>query len=275
MASSNAKSKKPKGSSKGTKYDEIVGQLIDFDDEELYLSMVGYGKQGRGKTQFAGTLPNPCILDFNERGTLSLRGKGIKGWRVEEWETVEQVFWYLHSGEHKFESVIWDTATQAADVCLEYVIGVNSQYDSSAGVLITQKDWGNMSKHMKYWITKFRNLPMHKAFLFQEKSLDEDTLEEGQAAIVPMVSPSVRETACAAVDIIARFELVEKKVKVGKGTKIKTERVPVYRMRIGPSERYLTKFRTPSGIVLPKADYFIENPSFEKVLELYTALNNQ
>jgi len=272
MALNKERKKKRRGSSKETKFD-IAAELIDFDEEEMYLSIVGYGKQGRGKTTFAGTLPNPCILDFNEHGTLSLRGKGIRGWRITEWEKVEQVFWYLQSGEHEFESVVWDTTTQAADVCLEYVLGVQSQYDSSAGVLITQKDWGNMSKHMKYWITQFRNLQMHKAFLLQEKSLDEDSLEEGQASVVPAVSPSVRETVCAAVDIIARFELVEKKVRVGKGDKQKTERVPTYRMRIGPSERYLTKFRTPSGIVLPKENYFVENPTFDRVLDLYKSLN--
>lgn len=274
MASNSERKKKRKGSSTGTKFD-ISKALIDFDDEEMYLSIVGYGKQGRGKTTFAGTLPKPCILDFNERGTLSLRGKGIRGWRVEEWETVEQVFWYLHSGEHPFESVVWDTGTQAADIALEYVLGIQSQYDSSAGVLVTQKDWGNMAKHMKYWVTKFRNLPMHKAFLFQERSLDEDTLGEGESSIVPSVSASVRETVCAAVDIVARFELIEKKVKVGKKDKQKTERVPTYRMRIGPSERYLTKFRTPEGIALPKESYFIENPTFDKMLDLYTTLNQK
>jgi len=266
------KKKKRKGSSTGTKF-EILNELIDFDQEELYLSLVGYGKQGRGKTTFAGTMPNPLIIDFNERGTLSVRGKGIKGFRVEDWEKVEQIYWFLHSGEHDFQSVIWDTGTQAADVCLEWVMGIQSQYNTSAGVLVTRQDWGNMAKHMKYWITKFRNLPMHKLFLFQEKSLDEDDLDEGSPLVVPMVSPAVRETVCAAVDIIARFELVEKKVKVGKGDKAKVKKVPVYRMRIGPSSTYHTKFRTPEGVPLPEEYYFIENPTFDKVLDLYKKLN--
>lgn len=275
MASNSAKGKKRKGSSSAKKPKfPILDELINFDDEELYLSIVGYGKQGRGKTTFAGTAPNPVILDFNERGTLSIRGKGIQGWRIEEWERVEEVYWYLHSGEHNFETVVWDTGTQAADVCLEWVLGVQSQYDSSAGVMVSRQDWGNMSKHMKYWITKFRNLPMHKIFLFQEKSLDEDDVDEGSPLVVPMVSPAVRETVCAAVDIIARFEYVEKKKKVGKGDRERIKRVPTYRMRIGPSATYHTKFRTPDGVVLPEDNYFIENPTFEKVLALYKTLNS-
>src|SRR5690606_3846496 len=142
------KKKKRKGSSTGTKF-EILNELIDFDQEELYLSLVGYGKQGRGKTTFAGTMPNPLIIDSNERGTLSVRGKGMKGIRVEDWEKVEQIYWFLHSGEHDFQSVIWDTGTQAADVCLEWVMGIQSQYNTSAGILVTRQDWGNMAKHMK------------------------------------------------------------------------------------------------------------------------------
>lgn len=276
MTTKSARKKKQKGSSTGTKSKSkfsILNELIDFDEEDLYLSMVGYGKQGMGKTTFAGTMPKPVILDFNERGTLSLRGKGIKGWRIEEWEKLEEVYWFLHSGEHDFQSVIWDTGTQAADVCLEWVMGIQSQYNTSAGTLVTRQDWGNMSKHMKYWITKFRNLPMHKAFMFQEKSLDEDDVDDGSPLVVPMVSPAVRETVCAAVDIIARFELVEKKVKIGKGDKQKVKRVPTYRMRIGPNATYHTKFRTPDGIALPEEHYFIENPTFEKVLDLYKSLN--
>jgi len=266
------KRKKQKGSSKGTKFN-ILNELISFDEEDLYLSIVGYGKHGRGKTTFAGTAPNPVFLDFNEHGTLSIRGKGLKGWRIEDWEKVEDIYWFLHSGEHDFETVVWDTGTQAADVCLEWVMGVKSQYDSSAGTLVTRQDWGNMSKHMKYWVTKFRNLPMHKIFLFQEKSLDEEDVEEGSSLVVPMVSPAVRETVCAAVDIIARFELVEKKVKMGKGENQKVKKVPTYRMRIGPNATYHTKFRTPEGVALPEEYYFIESPTFDKVLDLYKKLS--
>jgi hypothetical protein len=270
MALTKGKSKK-RDSKKEMKFD-IVDDLVDFDEEELYLSILGYGKNGRGKTQFAGTLPKPVFIDFNEHGTLSIRGKGIKGWRVDDWEQVEKIYWYLQSGEHDYLSVVWDTATQAADIALEHVMGVSSQFDSSAGTLVTQKDWGNMSKEMKYWIIKFRNLPMHKMFLFQEKSLDEDTLEEGEHTVVHAISPAVRSVAGAAVDIIMRFEYVEVKKKVGPEGKKKLKTFPTYRARIGPSERYLTKFRTPEGKKLPQN--FIENPTFDKVLELYQIVNS-
>lgn len=274
MASKPVKKKKGRASSTGTKFDKILSEMVDFDEVELFLSILGYGKNARGKTHFAGTMPGPiAYLDFNERGTLTLRGKGVKGWYVEEWEKVEEVYWYLHSGRHQFKSVIWDTATQAADIALNHVMGISSAMDTEASeVLITQRDWGNMSKQMKYWITKFRNLPnLHKLFLFQEKSLDEDTVEEGDSLVVPMISPSVRASACAAVDIIARFELFDKKVTTGKGDKKKVEKVPTYRIRIGPDTRYQTKFRTPDGVKLPVK--FIEDPSFDKVMELYQTIN--
>lgn len=247
--------------------------MVDFDEEPLFLSILGYGKNGRGKTTFAGTMPGPiALLDFNERGTLSLRGKGVKGWRIEEWEKIEQVYWYLHSGDHPFKSLVWDTGTQAADVALAHVMGVAGEFDTDSGKLVTRQDWGNMSKEVKFWLTKFRNLEMHKMFLFQEKSLDEDDVEDGDSLVVPMISPAVRAVACAAVDIIARFELYDKKVVTGKGDKKKVEKVPTYRIRIGPDTRYQTKFRTPDGVKLPVK--FIDDPSYDKLMELYTTINN-
>jgi len=102
--------------------------------------------------------------------------------------------------------------------------------------------------------------------------LDEDEVGDGDSLVVPMISPAVRAVACAAVDIIARFELFDKKIVTGKGEKKKTEKVPTYRIRIGPDTRYQTKFRTPDGVKLPVK--FIENPSFDKLMEFYQSIND-
>jgi len=94
-------------------------------------------------------------------------------------------------------------------------------------------------------ILNFRNLDMHVVFLAQERRGFGDD-DEDAPEVFPEVSPSIRSQLTAAVDIIGRM-YVKEVVQKG-GTKGKKQTTTGYRMLIGPSERYVTKDRSESGL---------------------------
>lgn len=110
----------------------------------------------------------------------------------------------------------------------------------------SKREWGKVGELMRTVILNFRNLNMNVVFLAQERRGFSDDEEEAPE-VFPEVSPSVRTTLTASVDIIGRLyvkEVVAKAAEKGEKAKSGYE----YRMLIGPSERYVTKDRSESGL---------------------------
>jgi len=238
--------------------DAIAELIEDIDDLPIYLNVLIYGEQGTGKTTIAGTFPGPvCFIDCNEEGTLSVRGLGHKRFKVRKFETLEGIYWYLRTRKHPFKTVVLDTTTQLADIGMEKVL----EEDDHRGLPI-RKHWGQNTSLMKTWLIRFRNLDMHTVFIAQLRRLDEDDLDDDESHTkVPMMSPAVRASLGAGVDIIGYTFIKE----VEREVKGKTTVGYSYRMRIGPSSDILTKVRVPKGTKYPAV---IENPSFEKLFNI-------
>jgi len=234
-----------------------------------WLSISVYGRSGTGKTTFAGTAPKPLlVLDVNDRGTISIKGQPeTYVLSIEKWEDFEEAYWYLKSGNHNFQSVAIDTLTQLQDLAIRQVVG-----EDSADMVISKRAWGSVSSLMKTWILNFRDLPLCKIFICQDRLTagdeDEGTDPEMIAPEVgPALSPSVARTLNAAVDVIGQTFIRERltTVKTKKGGE-KSKLVVEYCMRIGPHARYLTKIRRANpGTKLPPV---VVDPTFDKILKL-------
>jgi hypothetical protein len=225
----------------------MVKSKIHPADNFDVLKMLVYGQNGKGKTRFGASGPRDVLLvDCNERGSLSIRKfPGVEVFKAEVWTDIDLAFWHLHSGNHNYQTVVLDTVTAAAQLCMRFVLGDESSRDPTKDPdMPGKREWGKVGELMKTLILNFRNLDMHVIFLAQERrgfTEDEDEAPE----IFPDVSPSVRTTLTASVDIIGH---VFTKEVVKKGEKGKGETVASYRMLIGPSERYITKDRSESGL---------------------------
>lgn len=240
-----------------------VGEMSDW------LSIAVYGRSGTGKTTFAGTAPKPLlILDVNDRGTISVKDQPeTYVLSIEKWEDFEEVYWYLKSGNHNFQSVAMDTLTQLQDLAIRQVVG-----GESSGTVISQRAWGAVSALMKTWILNFRDLPSYKILICQDRitiSDDENATDSEMIApeVGPALSPSVARTLNAAVDVIGQTFIRERRatVKTKKGGE-KSKVVVEYCMRIGPHARYLTKIRRAKpGTKLPP---LVVDPTFDKILKL-------
>jgi len=226
-----------------------IAPASDFD----YLKLLVYGQNGKGKTRFGASAPKVLLIDCNEKGSLSIRHYPTQVFKVELWTDIDLAYWLLHSGQHDFDTVVLDTITSLAQLCMKFVLGDESSRDPTKDPnMPSKREWGKVGELMRTVILNFRNLPMNVVFLAQERRGFTDDDDEDAPEVFPEVSPSVRTTLTSSVDIIGRVFI--KEVVTKKGGKKVAE--PSYRMLIGPSERYVTKDRSASGLpkIIPLPD---------------------
>src|SRR5690606_38243298 len=101
------------------------GRIVPIGESSEWVSMVVYGRSGTGKTTFIGTMPKPLlVLDINDRGTISIKAPlDTYVMEVRSWDEIEEVYWYLKSGNHPFKSVALDTVTQLQDLAIAKISG--------------------------------------------------------------------------------------------------------------------------------------------------------
>lgn len=232
-----------------TKKLELAKTKITTAEESFeYLKACFYGNNGRGKTRLGASGPKPFLIDCNEKGTLSIRHfEDVQVFSASVFTDADLAFWYMKSGKHDRKTVVIDNITSLAQLCMNFVLGDEVSRDATKDpAMAGKREWGKVSQLMKTTVNNFRNLDMHVVFLAQEKRGFVEDEDEEAPEIFPAVSPSVRETLTAAVDIIGRLYVKE---VVRKDPKTKKNKAAMeYRMLIGPSERYNTKDRSEAGL---------------------------
>jgi hypothetical protein len=204
-----------------------------------------YGEPGSGKTRLAASAPNCLIIDVDEKGTDSVRNDfDPYVVRIERWQELNDIYWFLQEGEHEFESVAVDTITALNTICLNFVLGDEAARDASRDPdMPSRQVYGKVGKLMRTQITNFRNLPINTIFLAQVRAKEsgEDEEMESVTTYGPDVSPSIAKHLDAAVGTIAY--LVKKEVFI-KSKASKTRRREVRRrLLIGDSPTYISKDR--------------------------------
>lgn len=214
-----------------------------------------YGRSGAGKTRLASSAPDVLVIDVNEQGTDSVRKDFDPDvYTVEYWDELNEVFWYLASGEHKYKSVAIDGVTGMQNLCMKFVLGDETARDASRDPdMPSRQVWGKVGELMKTQITNFRNLPMNVIFtaLQRVKTSGDDDDEEGEIFVSPACSPSIAGHLEAAVGMIGYLQTTRVLGPKQEGKK-KRARITRTRLLIGPSDRYLTKDRY--GLMVPHVD---------------------
>jgi hypothetical protein len=262
MATTKKKKKHKTSSDNDGKLELAESKIFDASEFE-YLKALLYGKPKRGKTTLAATAPKPIIIDCNEKGTISIRDvPDVKVFRVGIWSDIDLAKWYLYYGNHDRETAVIDTLTSLAHLCMQHVLGREGEdMDYAVAARIRRQDWGDVADLMRSIILDFRNLPMNVIFIAQEKRGFSDDEEEDTAEIFPAISPAVRDTLTAAVDIIGRLTIKEVLIK-GKGGK--KRKVWQRRLLIGDNDTAVTGERVSTlDSALPKT---IKNPNLSKLI---------
>lgn len=238
-------------------------KIVSVADVEDHLKMVVYGRNGMGKTTFgASSNLKTLIIDFNEQGTLSVRSrKNVMVYRVQLWDEIDWVYWYLKAGKHDYKVVVLDTVSSMAIIGMKWVLGDEVSRDASRDPIMPDKrSWGKLGQLMQNQIYNFRNLPMHVVFTAHERNTTTEDEEGGTLLEThPELSPAPRSTLMGAVHVVGR--LFTRQVKPKGQSKEITER----RLLVGPHPRYASKIRkdinvqVPSVVRNPTLQYFLDN----------------
>lgn len=263
--------KKPKSKSKDrtdtADYSKVVKRIRPVEELPFRLTMVAYGRSGTGKTTLAATFPKPLLLlDIREEGTDSICDvKGVDVLPVREWDEIEQVYWYLKSGKHKYRTVVLDAVTEMQGLAMAKIRGESKLSDDD---VISRRAWGQISSKMQTWVINYRDLKAidNIVFIAHDRSHDtddDDAAEQLIPEVGPRLMPSVASHLAGAVKAIGNTYIREVKTKDQKTGKKKRD--VEYRMRIGPHAYYLTKIRQPKSNYVPDS---IADPTYDKVVSI-------
>lgn len=253
---------------KKTKKTNILDKAVSVESIPQNITALFYGRSGTGKTTLAGSFSSDVLLlDFKERGTDSVRDvPGVKVLFIDDWDSLQDVFWSLEAGDHDYQTVVLDTVSGMQDLA---ITDAKTKDGKSADSPTTQKMWGEVSGSMKEIIFQFRDLPINVVFLAHERvkeSESEDELDEGRLdpEVGPNVIPSVSKTLCAAVKVIGNTYIKQSFKKIV-GKPRETKRTVEYCLRVGPHPFYITKIRTSK---LNKVPEYIPNATYEKIIDV-------
>lgn len=235
-----------KKSKKGSNNEKIRARIKPASEIDSYQRALIYGGTGQGKTRLASTAPNVLIIDVNEKGTSSTkRDTNPDVIPIEFWSELDDVFWFLQSGDHKYESYAIDGLTAARTLALNFVLGDEAQRDAARDPnMPTRQIHGKVGQLMRTMITNYRNLPMNGVFTAQTRVLGgggEDDDDEGEPRMIaPDLPASVANHIEQAVNTIGYLTKRSVVVKKKGGTK---RRVVRTRLITGLSDKYITKDR--------------------------------
>lgn len=247
-----APAQKPKGLT-ASELAEVESMFMDLNDLGTKLKMLVYGRSGSGKTHFAGTAPDVCFLAI-EDGTRTLKNvQGFKGkvLRISSFDDFEKAYWMLQKNSYGFKTVAIDNLTRLVQLTLRHEV-LETQKKSvvdEAVIQLTQRDYGNMTQRIIYWLSAMFALPLNFIVLCQERtSTDDADMAEFQS--FPDMPRALRSFVLGDMDIVGRMYL---KIADDGSGKV------AFRMEVGPNEQSWTKDRTASF------GQSVGNPTFDKI----------
>jgi len=243
-----------------TRVEKKIHRASEFP---LNLSVVVYGRPKVGKTRFCATAPKVLIIDCDEKGTDSTRDDSDpEAIRVTTWSEINDIYWYLQSGEHNFESVAIDTVSGLQTLAMNFVLGDEAARDASRDPdQPSQRIYQKVTQLMKVQITNYRNLPLNVIFTAHTRTREQGEGEEDITYITgPNLSPATQSHLLGAVGLIGYMLKREVVVKQGE----RRRKIRRTRMLIGPSDRFETGVRYSGLADLPH----IDNPNFSEMLEV-------
>lgn len=242
---------------KASRIESVRKRIVPVSEVDPYTRVLAFGPNKKGKTRFGASGPNTLIIDINEKGTRSVRNFSAHVFHALSWSDIAYAYWFLKAGDHEFETVCIDTATQMQHICMKQVLKESGDRDPMKDANTpVQRDWLKVSELMKPMILNFRNLPMHCVFLAQERSVDDE--ESGETQKVPDLSPGSRGTLMASVDVIGRVFTKEVRV-INKKTQRETKKWETL-MLVGQHDGYPTgnRMNLPRVIRNPTMQTFID-----------------
>lgn len=233
--------------------------------------MLIYGDPGVGKTTLAATALNvpemSDVLILNiEGGIMSVVEAEEVGLRttpmvkdISTLKDLEEVFWYLRTGDHQFQTLVIDSYSELAKICLDAIVDheVDTNAKRTSNDEIWLEDYGTMTKRMRRITRAIRDLPMHVILTCHAAATQDKDKNE---VIGPSLTTKLRESVIGYMDIVAYMFTRVEEVEGASENKI------VRGILTQPYGKWIAKDRSPGG----RIGVFLDNPTMPTVYERIT-----
>lgn len=238
------------------------------------LKMMMHGEPGVGKTTMLATanlhkLTAPILIVNVEGGMLSITDVQAIGLNeppdvidLEDFDRLEDIFWYLAKGDHPYKSVGIDSLSELQVVNLEGIVrklvGSSSKSGAKRDSLddVWQDDYGTSTQQLRRLIRRFRDLPMHVFFTCHSSTtFDKDKNE----TVHPMLTPKLRTSVQGYLDVVSYMFMSTETDDEG-------AEISVRKLLCRPYGKWVAKDRSPGE----RLGLVIEEPSIPKIMDLLT-----
>lgn len=233
--------------------------VIPYDERKPdKLSLILHGLPGTGKSYAASTIaqlgPTLYIDVLGERGTDSWAGtpwaKNITVIRPTTIDKLDDIHAELNRGQHDFVAVVLDSASSAADLGMQFLLGIGEedmpaiQRGRSAAQI---QHWGQLKSLVKSMSVYYSNLassdhirPIHVIFTSQT---DEKKGPDGIERMYPELSEGSRNALIAPFDFVG-YSRIEANYDSG-------ELQGQHQILLGYDPAICTKRHLPHGVKIP------------------------
>ena len=216
---------------------------------DVKLSAAVYGKSGTGKTTFGASFPKPFFLDI-DGGLLSVRGQDVSyvdltPGRGVTWPNILDAI--AEGKKDDYESIIVDSLTGLADLCMESVLQLNRR----SGQKPNFDDWAAYANKTKDFLVRLLASGKNVLLICHEAP-DKDELT-GHVWMLPAIQGQMKSRISNYFDEFYHAEVEQTHGKPAN-----------YRLLARPSSIYTAKSR-----LLPRdteSSYLV--PSFQSLINL-------
>ena len=221
----------------------------DLTASDVKLSAAVYGKSGTGKTTFGASFPKPFFLDI-DGGLLSVRGQDVSyidltPGRGVTWPNILDAI--AEGKKDDYESIIVDSLTGLADLCMESVLQLNRR----SGQKPNFDDWAAYANKTKDFLVRLLASGKNVLLICHEAP-DKDELT-GHVWMLPAIQGQMKSRISNYFDEFYHAEVEQTHGKPAN-----------YRLLARPSSIYTAKSR-----LLPRdteSSYLV--PSFQSLINL-------
>lgn len=221
------------------------------------FSICIYGPSGSGKTTLLGTMPGRgLVIDVPQieggNFVLSHVADRIDIKDINDWDEIDGVYKILRANNHGYDWVAIDSITAFSELARRKVTRSREPSLTNDPHSVTQPEWGRIGNQVGELIYQFKLLNIHTIWTAQERM--HGGRDTGEPAMMgPDVSPATLK------------KLKPPLLLLGRLTEEHNGESYERRLRIGPSERYYTKYRAERiGLRVP---HVIRNPDLRSILK--------
>lgn len=211
----NQRRRRRRPSSGRASYDEkdIIARIIPARNASQINSILIYARPKVGKTRLFATaaeIARTLIIDC-EVGTTSIRRSKAEVYKLERFDQIDEVYWFLANKKHPYKFVAIDPITSLGGHAMNKVLGEKIERDLTADpTQITQQDWGDTASLMRNVITKYKELAIEQGFILlisaHERRRDTDDEDSDYDFVIgPDTQPAVKGTLMGQMDVIGRL----------------------------------------------------------------------